>query len=101
MRYALVVVLVCVLAVLAVAGNGAAGAQYAGIYVMNADGSGRTRLTSNPAGDWTPAWSPDGASIAFSHSLSGGIYVMNANGSDPHPLTNPGTGYDVGARLVA
>src|SRR5689334_19079267 len=35
------------------------------IYVMNADGSGQTRLTNNPRGDEFPAWSPDGTKIAF------------------------------------
>ena len=29
------------------------------IYVMNADGSGQTRLTNNPAEDAVPAWSPE------------------------------------------
>lgn len=28
------------------------------IYMMNADGSGVTRLTEHPANDWHPAWSP-------------------------------------------
>ena len=28
------------------------------IYVMNADGSGQTRLTNNPAADGCPAWQP-------------------------------------------
>jgi Tol biopolymer transport system component len=28
------------------------------IYVMNADGSGQTNLTNNPARDIIPAWSP-------------------------------------------
>ena len=35
------------------------------IYVMNADGTGVVRLTDNGAGDWHPAWSPDGGRIAF------------------------------------
>ena len=32
---------------------------------MNADGSGQTNLTNNPAFDFDPAWSPDGTKIAF------------------------------------
>ena len=28
------------------------------VYVMNADGSGQTRLTDNPAEDAFPSWSP-------------------------------------------
>ena len=28
------------------------------IYVMNADGTGQTRLTDNPANDYSPTWSP-------------------------------------------
>ena len=28
------------------------------VYVMNADGSGQTNLTNNPASDSDPAWSP-------------------------------------------
>ena len=35
------------------------------IYVMNADGSGLTRLTNNPARDIEPSWSPDGRRMAF------------------------------------
>lgn len=27
------------------------------IYVVNADGSGLTNITNNPADDWDPAWS--------------------------------------------
>ena len=36
------------------------------IYVMNADGSGQTRLTNNNAVDRDPSWSPDGEKIALS-----------------------------------
>jgi TolB protein len=54
------------------------------IYVMNPDGSGRTRLTNHPATDWTPTWSPGGQKIAFwsNRDSQEGIYLMNPDGSD-------------------
>src|SRR5215208_3831615 len=52
------------------------------IYTMNADGSGVTRLTNDPARDIQPAWSPDGTKIAFVSIRDGNteVYVMNADG---------------------
>ncbi|MGD2206422.1 MAG: hypothetical protein PVH17_06555 [Anaerolineae bacterium] len=63
------------------------------IYIMNADGSGITRLTNNPARDAEPAWSPDRQHIAFLSDRDGNseIYVMAADGSGVTRLTkNPG-----------
>jgi Tol biopolymer transport system component len=52
----------------------------ADLFVINADGSGRTNLT-NTADDSEsqPVWSPDGSRIAFIDNA--GISVMNADGS--------------------
>ena len=65
--------------------GGCADASQCGVFVMNADGSGQTRLGS---GTW-PAWSPDGSKIAFTDLRDGDdeIYVMNADGSGVVQLT--------------
>jgi dipeptidyl aminopeptidase/acylaminoacyl peptidase len=59
------------------------------IYVMNADGSGQTRLTNTTADEWGPAFSPDGSRIAFESRRDGNgeIYVMEADGSGQTRLT--------------
>jgi Tol biopolymer transport system component len=54
------------------------------IYVMNGDGSGLKRLTTNEFRDeGSPAFSPDGSKIAFNYETGGvdSIYVINADGS--------------------
>jgi Tol biopolymer transport system component len=60
------------------------------IYVVNADGSGQTNLTDNPAIDRYPTWSLDGSRIAFVsfRGKNEEIYVMNADGTDQVNLTN-------------
>lgn len=60
------------------------------VYVMNADGTGAARLTTDPADDITPAFSPDASKIAFwtLRSGTGDIYVMDADGSNETNLTN-------------
>ena len=80
------------------------------IHVLNADGSGRVRLTQTPLrviveqhlkgeperawNNAAPAWSPDGTQLAFLTDRTGGypegitweIWLMNADGSNQHPL---------------
>jgi Tol biopolymer transport system component len=59
------------------------------IYIMNADGSNKRRLTRVLGFDGDPAWSPDGRKIVFESTRSGNsdIWVMNADGTRPRQLT--------------
>ncbi|HEY3396758.1 MAG TPA: hypothetical protein VGM19_03775 [Armatimonadota bacterium] len=72
------------------------------IWVMNADGTGKTQLTSGHM-DTDPAWSPDGLRIAFSRDdgASSGIYNiiattglglnrLTSGANDSHPSWGPG-----------
>ncbi|MFL6335175.1 MAG: S8 family serine peptidase [Pyrinomonadaceae bacterium] len=65
------------------------------IYVMNADGSGVTQLTNNPAYDLAPDWSPDGSKIIFTswRDASVMVYSMNPDGTNVTKLTG---GYFLG-----
>lgn len=56
------------------------------IDIIKSNGTGRTSLTSGSATDSEPAWSPDGAKIAFTRNHA--IYVMNANGTGLTRLTS-------------
>jgi TolB protein len=59
------------------------------IFVMNADGTGVTQLTSGNFTDDDPVWSPDGRQIAFQSTRDGHeeVYVINADGTAPTRLT--------------
>lgn len=59
------------------------------IFVMNANGSGVTQLTHDPAEDREPVWSPDGSKIVFVSTRDGNydIFVMNADGTGQTNLT--------------
>jgi Tol biopolymer transport system component len=58
-----------------------------GIWVMNADGSRKRRLTSRP-GDGDPTWSPDGRRIAYrrDNGTNFDLWVVPAAGGSPRPL---------------
>jgi dipeptidyl aminopeptidase/acylaminoacyl peptidase len=60
------------------------------IFTMNADGGGQTNVTASAAVDFAPAWSPDGARIAFVSNqdpASNEIYLVNADGTGQVRLT--------------
>jgi len=64
------------------------------VYIMNADGSGQTRLTDNSElihfdNNSSPSWSPDGTRIIFTSSILvedtatlRSLFIINADGSD-------------------
>jgi Tol biopolymer transport system component len=58
------------------------------IWLMELETGSKTRFTSNPANDWWPAWSPDGAYIAFASDRTprSSIYRKAANGSGQEEL---------------
>lgn len=59
------------------------------IYTVPADGGKASQLTTHPAFDTRPVWSPDGKKIAFASDRNGNfdIFVMDATGGAPKQLT--------------
>ncbi len=62
------------------------------VHVVDADGSGRKRLTDDVPGNdhWPPTWSPDSTRIAFTADgpRGGDLYAINADGSGLTRLTD-------------
>lgn len=59
------------------------------IYTVPTNGGKATQLTTHPAHDTQPVWSPDGSKIAFASDRTGNfdIYVMDKDGGAPKQLT--------------
>jgi Tol biopolymer transport system component len=69
------------------------------LFVVQADGSGLSRLTHNQAMELDPIWAPDGATIAFHASddtsfelRSGYLWVMNPDTGELEKLEGQNTG---------
>jgi len=62
------------------------------IATVRADGTGAVVLTRNAVSEATPAWSPNGAQIAYfrptRRGSSGQVWLMNANGTGQRQLTH-------------
>ena len=60
------------------------------LWMVNADGSGLIRLTTDPAGDNNPRWAPDGNSVYFLSTRSGSsqVWRIPATGGDAVQVTN-------------
>src|SRR6185295_9485612 len=59
------------------------------LWMVNIDGSGLTRLTTDPAADTNPRWAPDGTSLYFLSTRSGSsqVWRLAATGGDPVQVT--------------
>ena len=83
-----------------VAFSGAVGDESLGLYalfVVNVDGSGLTQLTQGKFGEFDPAWSPDGQTIAVAQNPSGALsaccrLVSVDAGSGVETILSPTTG---------
>ncbi len=60
------------------------------LYVKSVSGAAITQVTSDPASDIQPEFSPDGKRIAFSSDRAGNfdIWMVNADGTEPTQLTH-------------
>ncbi len=63
------------------------------IWIMDPDGSNKTRVTTDPNYDYHPSWSPDGTKIVYANTTDKkkadwNLFIINVDGSNPVQLTN-------------
>ena len=59
------------------------------IYIVDSDGGQARQLTTNPAYDTTPLWTPDGQNIVFcsTRERSKDVFMVSAKGGSPTRIT--------------
>lgn len=58
-----------------------------GLWLINRDGTGLTRIDSPPTAEF-PHWSPDGRQLVFAAEQTIDIWIENADGTSAHALTS-------------
>ena len=75
-----------------IAYTGGRGGSGTAVWVMDADGTNETRLTSVPGYSRQPSWSHDGTQIAYSTYAGTGfgteIWIIDADGTNPQRITH-------------
>lgn len=69
---------------------------------MDRDGGHARNLTRNHGNDWSPAWSPDGRTIAFASTRSGSLdlWTMASDGSNATRLSSSPAEYPSWSRTA-
>ncbi|MFH1759537.1 MAG: hypothetical protein ABIA63_00415, partial [bacterium] len=65
-------------------------AKYYNLYIINKDGGGLRRITSNPFDETMADWSPTGDTLVFVSNRNGisNLYLMDVEKAEPKPITN-------------
>jgi Tol biopolymer transport system component len=67
------------------------------IFIAGIDGTGVRQVTNAPNGAWSPAWSPDGTTIAYEALDSGhllGLYVLDIASGESTQITGVNADYE-------
>ena len=68
------------------------------VYAVRADGTGLRRLTTDPAYDMSPSFTPDGSRVLFSRPV-GKLMSVNPDGTGEYEIVHDGSHYDSAPRM--